>query len=260
VGVAGGFAIDVAGTIFISDSSAGMIRKVTLPQYTVSTVAGNGSAGYANGAGVGALFSSPRGIVIAADGSMYVADLGNHAIRKIDGVAAPAPPALPAPVVSVSVVDGVSYTAGLAVGTLAFLGGGGSPGIAVTQFKAFIQISRCEFDPIASLNFLTSPTNIKFGTPVGQHYRGGVVGTTALFTGIALLLFVGGSAGVWYRERKAALDGGLRAFLGKVVLFVHFPSVLVVPLMILVEGLSVVSTAVIVHATSAGDYILGVFG
>ena len=50
----------------------------------VSTLAGDGTAGYINAAGNAARFSSPRGICRDAAGNVYVADDGNHVIRKID--------------------------------------------------------------------------------------------------------------------------------------------------------------------------------
>ena len=50
----------------------------------VSTLAGDGTAGYINAQGNAARFSSPRGICRDAAGNVYVADDGNHVIRKID--------------------------------------------------------------------------------------------------------------------------------------------------------------------------------
>ena len=53
---------------------------------TVSTVAGsNGNAGHING-GVGtARFNSPQGVTVGQDGTVYVADTGNHMLRKVSG-------------------------------------------------------------------------------------------------------------------------------------------------------------------------------
>jgi sugar lactone lactonase YvrE len=49
----------------------------------VSTVAGNGKAGYINGAGSGAEFSFPAGLASDAQGNIYVADASNNLIRVI---------------------------------------------------------------------------------------------------------------------------------------------------------------------------------
>ena len=44
-----------------------------------------GFGGYADGAAGSALFSSPLGIVVATNGTVFVADSGNHCIRQISG-------------------------------------------------------------------------------------------------------------------------------------------------------------------------------
>lgn len=56
---------------------------VIAPDGTVSTVAGTGRAGFADGAALSARFASPEGIAIRADGAVVVADTGNHAIRLV---------------------------------------------------------------------------------------------------------------------------------------------------------------------------------
>jgi hypothetical protein len=70
--------------LYVADSGNHAIRKVD-PSGVVSTFAGSdaGVEGFANGTGTAARFRSPKGI--ATDGSfLYVADTGNHAIRKIE--------------------------------------------------------------------------------------------------------------------------------------------------------------------------------
>jgi sugar lactone lactonase YvrE len=78
-----GVAVAGDGTIYVADTGNDTIRKVA-PDGTVSTLAGiAGASGAANGPGAYAQFDAPQGIAVDASGTVYVADTGNSAIRKI---------------------------------------------------------------------------------------------------------------------------------------------------------------------------------
>jgi sugar lactone lactonase YvrE len=78
-----GLAMDAAGNIYVADSGNSTIRKIT-PKGTVTTLAGTpGVSGSTDGTGAAARFNSPSNIAVGADGNLYVADTGNHTIRKI---------------------------------------------------------------------------------------------------------------------------------------------------------------------------------
>lgn len=80
-----GLVFDPAGNLFVSDTGNQTIRKIT-PGGKVSTFAGvAGSDGFLDGASGSALFNSPLGIVVSSNGTVFVADSGNHCIRKIFG-------------------------------------------------------------------------------------------------------------------------------------------------------------------------------
>jgi len=78
-----GLVFDGSGNLFVTDLDNGTIRKIT-PGGQVSTLAGTaGQFGAADGQGSAALFSGVYFITADAQNNLYVADGGNHAIRKI---------------------------------------------------------------------------------------------------------------------------------------------------------------------------------
>lgn len=80
-----GLAFDGSGNLFVADTGNGTIRKIT-PAGAVSTFAGiAGSSGFADGPAGGAQFYSPLGIAVATNGDVFIADSGNHCIRRISG-------------------------------------------------------------------------------------------------------------------------------------------------------------------------------
>jgi gliding motility-associated-like protein len=80
-----GVVLDSFGNMYVSDQNNNAIRKIT-PSGTVTTFAGSitSVAGKDDGIGNAATFKAPRGITIDASDNLYVADLGNNLIRKID--------------------------------------------------------------------------------------------------------------------------------------------------------------------------------
>jgi sugar lactone lactonase YvrE len=82
-----GIAFDAAGDLFIADTSNNVIRKVNATTGKISTVAGTGIAGY-NGDAIlatAAQLNSPWTVSVAIDNSLYIADLSNNRVRKVNG-------------------------------------------------------------------------------------------------------------------------------------------------------------------------------
>jgi uncharacterized protein (TIGR03437 family) len=78
---------DSAGNFYIADTNNNAIRKVTAKTGIITTVAGTGDpTGLYNGdnrPAVKATLNHPVGIALDASGNLYIADTGNHVIRKV---------------------------------------------------------------------------------------------------------------------------------------------------------------------------------
>jgi serine/threonine-protein kinase len=77
-----GMAIDQSGNLYVADRDNHAIRKIS-PIGIVTTVAGTGVAGHADGSTGTATFNHPAGVTVDASGNLYVADSDNELIRKI---------------------------------------------------------------------------------------------------------------------------------------------------------------------------------
>jgi len=79
-----GTAVDSIGNLYIADWHNQRIREVT-PAGVISTVAGNGTAGYGGdgGAATSAELDYPTSVVLDGSGNLYISDTGNNRIRKV---------------------------------------------------------------------------------------------------------------------------------------------------------------------------------
>ena len=116
-GLMTGVAVDSSGNLYVADTSNFLIRKIT-PAGFVTTFAGTGSSGSADGTGTAASFKVPVGVAVDSSGNVYVVDAGTLSIRKIT----------PAGVVTTFAGSG---TSGVADGTGTAASFNGPMGIAV---------------------------------------------------------------------------------------------------------------------------------
>lgn len=75
---------DGKGILYVGDGSNQRVRRISTSGY-VTTIAGTGAAGFANGSGNQATFNFPRGIAMSPTDTnlFYVVDYNNHSIRKL---------------------------------------------------------------------------------------------------------------------------------------------------------------------------------
>ncbi len=100
-----GITIDSTDNLFVAEQSNHTIRKIT-PAGVVSLFAGStGISGSTDATGTTARFNTPEGLAIDGANNLYVANYGNHTIRKITSAGA------------VTTVAGLAGTSGIADGT-----------------------------------------------------------------------------------------------------------------------------------------------
>jgi sugar lactone lactonase YvrE len=74
---------DAQGNVYLTDTGNSVVRRIT-PAGAVGTVAGNGTCGSVDGSTTAAQFCNPKGIVLDRRGNLWIADTGNHTVRRID--------------------------------------------------------------------------------------------------------------------------------------------------------------------------------
>ena len=82
-----GVAVDAAGNVYSTDTYNQRIRVVVASTGIITTIAGNGTAGFSGdgGAGTSAALSYPTHVAVDVAGNVYLADAGNQRVRRING-------------------------------------------------------------------------------------------------------------------------------------------------------------------------------
>jgi len=79
-----GVATDASGNLYIGDNANFVIRKVAAATGVITTVAGNGTAGYSGDGGPATSAQlSPTAVAVDGPGNIYIADSAHNVIRKV---------------------------------------------------------------------------------------------------------------------------------------------------------------------------------
>jgi sugar lactone lactonase YvrE/thiol-disulfide isomerase/thioredoxin len=128
------------GHLYISDTYNHKIRSVELASRRVTTQAGSGDRGWADGSPPTARFDEPGGLT-AAEGQLYVADTNNHLIRLVD--------------------SGTGRVTTLALSNIAAVTESSSPGTG-------LQVTL----PAQDVSAAATTVRVRFSTPTGYHLNG----------------------------------------------------------------------------------------
>jgi sugar lactone lactonase YvrE len=79
-------AVDASGNLFIADTANNRVRRVAAATGVITTVAGDGTAGFSGDGGLAtsAGLDSPRGVSVDASGNLFIADTVDNRVRRVD--------------------------------------------------------------------------------------------------------------------------------------------------------------------------------
>lgn len=178
---------DGAGTLYVVEAGDAIIRKVVIATGEVSTLAGKvGRAGFADGVGSAAQFYNPRGIACDGASTLYVADQGNHVVRKID---------VATRTVSTLVGQPGSFGEIAGVGGAARLSNPNGLAIADTGTTKYLYVSELS-RRVRRVDLTTNNCELWAGTGAGGSIDGAVA--TATFTQPSRMIWDGPWPGVLY--------------------------------------------------------------
>jgi PKD repeat protein len=88
LGLVRAVAFDAKGCLYVADQINHRVQKVDTATGVMTTLAGNGGAGFSGDGGPSsaAVLNQPRGLGVDGDGNVFIADAYNHRVRRVDAV------------------------------------------------------------------------------------------------------------------------------------------------------------------------------
>jgi DNA-binding beta-propeller fold protein YncE len=180
-----GVAVDGAGNIYVADYSNHVIRMISAG--VVTTFAGTGTAGSADGPAASASFRGPFGIAIDGSGVIYVADSTDNKIRKIDSGTV----STVAGTGTASFTNGTPLTATFNGPRALVVDGSGNVYVADTGNNAIRKISGGTVTTLTSL--CSFPSGVAFDSNTGNLYIANTLGDNILMLSGGTLSTVAGT-------------------------------------------------------------------
>jgi uncharacterized protein (TIGR03437 family) len=158
-----GVTVDAAGNVYVADTTNSRIRKITADGI-ITTIAGKGGAAYSGdgGSATAAVLNFPRSVAVSANGTVYIADTGNHVIRTLN-------PAFPT-INTNGVTNAASFVAPISPGALASIFGTGFGTATFLADDGFAwptsaNLVSVKVNSVAAPLYYVSPGQINFQVP-----------------------------------------------------------------------------------------------
>jgi uncharacterized protein (TIGR03437 family) len=181
--------------IYFADANNNKIRKIDIATLIITTVAGNGTAGYSGDGGkaTAAQLRSPQSVSFDSSGNMYIADAGNQVVRMV------------APLGIISTIAGSASSATLGDGGLALNAQIGAPADVFVDPAGKLFIADQFFNRIRAVlvnppSFALSASNLAFTAAAGASSQDQRVDLTGTIPGIPYAIT---SSAAWLQATPA---------------------------------------------------------
>ena len=188
-----GVAADSSGNIYIAEAGVNIIRKID-PSGSISTFAGNGTAGYSGDGGpaTGAELQNPLAVAVDPAGNVYIADSANHVVRKVSNG-----------VITTFAGGGSGVLTGSAPATSVFLTE--TDGLTFDSVGDLYITSRSGFyvykvTPTGTISIFAGNGNLSNSGDGGPATNAGIYDTTGVAVDAARNVFIASESGCVIRE------------------------------------------------------------